>query len=154
MSGDNGALLGEDFGSKRVGPAVTDPERRVAVVLKMIEGKSGRELARAIKAVADEKGCGTIVIGHPAPDEPVPVSHGFSEVIAGIERLTGNLRGMGFTVVLWDESFTTATALNDRRKVGGKGAHRSKWIDSSAATLLLRDYLDHAAKERNYTGNL
>ena len=61
-----GRALGVDFGSRRIGLALSDPTRTVASPSSVLE-RSGDRAAdhRAIKAAADEAEATTIVVGYP-----------------------------------------------------------------------------------------
>ena len=132
-----GTLLCIDYGLKRIGLAISDEDRRLAVGAGWLEDISGRSLARAIKKEADKRGIREIVVG-----EPPEGSREVGEVIKGADRLTGALKKMGFEVVRWDESFSTATALADRKKYGGKSSKPRGWIDEAAAILILQSYIE------------
>ncbi len=132
-----GALLCVDYGLKRVGLAISDEDRRLAVGAGWLEGLSGRSLARAIMNEADKRGIRGIVIG-----EPPEGAREVGEVIDGANRLATALGEKGFEVIRWDESFTTATALADRKKYGGKSSKPRGWIDEAAAILILQSYIE------------
>ena len=135
----NGAILAVDFGLIRVGLAVCDPDRRVAVGAGTLIGVSGRTLARTIKKHADDRNADTIVVGTP----PVGARY-VNEVIKGADKLADALRSMQFSVIRWDEEFTTAKALSDRKTYGGKSNVKRMWVDEAAAILILQDYLEHS----------
>ena len=128
----SGALLGVDFGLKRVGLAFCDGIHKVAVGAGWLEGLSGRSLARAIKAAASQRKIETIIIGKP-PDGAREVE----KVITGVKALAASLSKMGFKVIWQDEDFTTARALADRKKIGGKSSKPKGWVDEAAAILIL-----------------
>jgi len=132
----SGAILAVDFGLKRVGLAVSDPSRRVAVGAGTLIGLSGRTLARTVKKQAEDRNVSTILIGSP-PEGARDVE----EVIEGADNLAKALRKMKFKVLRWDEEFSTAKALSDRKEYGGKSNTKKPWIDEAAAILILQDYL-------------
>ena len=131
-------MLAVDFGLKRVGLAVCDPDRKVAVGAGSLIGLTGRTLARTIKKQAEDRNADTIVVGSP----PVG-ARGVEEVIGGADKLAEALRKMNFSVIRWDEEFTTARALADRKAYGGKTQAGKSWVDEAAAILILQDYLEH-----------
>jgi len=133
----SGALLGVDFGLKRVGLAFSDGIHRVAVGAGWLEGLSGRTLARAIKAAARQRKIETVIIGRP-PEGAREVE----KVIAGVNALAASLSRMGLKVIWQDEDFTTARVLADRKKIGGKSSKPKGWVDEAAAILILQDYID------------
>ena len=133
-----GPILAVDFGLKRVGLAVCDPGRRVAVGAGYLEGISGRKLARAVKAEAIKRDAGTVLIG-----EPPEGARGVEPVIKGADILANALQKWGFNVLRWDESYTTSSVLSTRRQYGGKSKTGKGWIDEASAVLILQSYLDY-----------
>ena len=131
-----GAVLGIDFGLKRVGLANCDAGRHVAVGAGWLEGLSGRALVLRIKAEADKRRARIIVIGCPRTG-----GRDVDKVRRGVSELTAGMESLDFKVVLVDESFTTATALKARKNAGGKSSKPKGWIDEAAAVLILQDYL-------------
>lgn len=132
-------VLGVDYGLKRVGLAVSDPARRVAVGVGVIEGLQGRALARAIVNSASERRVSEIVIGSPSG-----TGRDGGAVKQGADDLAQTLTRMGIKVERWNEDYTTATALSDRKRVGGKRNVRRGWEDEAAAIFILQDFLDHS----------
>lgn len=134
----SGAILGVDYGLRRVGLSICDEKQRLAVGAGWLEGLSGRALARAVKAAAVERNAGLVVIGKPPQG-----ARDAEKVISGVNALVVSLMRMGLKVVKWDENFTTATVLADRKRFGGKSSKRKGWIDEAAAILILQDYIDN-----------
>jgi putative Holliday junction resolvase len=143
-TGDSsGAILAVDYGLKRVGLAVCDPQRRTAVGIGILKGLTGRALARAVEQAAASRQAATVVIGKPSG-----AGHNAQLVTGEAERLADALKRAGFQVVRWDEAYTTATALAERRRIGGKGKPSREWVDEAAAVIILGDYLEHIKKAR------
>src|SRR4030042_2418096 len=66
MTSDNRkAILGIDFGLRRVGMAICPTDSRIAVGAGWIEASNRRDLVRAITAAAREREAREIVIGKP-----------------------------------------------------------------------------------------
>lgn len=132
----SGVLVGVDFGLKRVGLAICDPEGRVAVGGGRIEGLHGGALTLAVVAAARIRGAQGIVVGEPA------LTRGNESVIKGALRLGKALQDEGFEVAIWPESYTTAAAHAARRHYGGVSRTGKGWVDEAAAVVLLQDYLE------------
>ncbi len=133
-----GAILGVDYGLRRVGLSICFDKQRLAVGAGWLEGLSGRTLARAVKAAAVERNAGLIVIGQPPED-----ARDADRVTAGADALTASLKRMGLKVVRWNEDYTTAAVLKERRKYGGKSSKPKGWVDEAAAIFILQDYIDN-----------
>ena len=58
-------VLGIDFGEKRIGLAVSDPDGRVAIPLETLIRKSDREAIERISDIAHREGVERLVVGEP-----------------------------------------------------------------------------------------
>ncbi|MGH2635662.1 MAG: Holliday junction resolvase RuvX [Actinomycetota bacterium] len=138
MSG-RGRVLGLDLGDARIGVAVSDDERRLAVPVGTVRTGAPADL-KAIAALAEEHGATLIVLGH-----PLLLSGEAGERAHHSERFAGALRGLlGIPVELHDERLSTAEADRALRDAGATGRERRRVIDRSAATIILQSWLDAA----------
>ncbi|MFN3820717.1 MAG: RuvX/YqgF family protein [bacterium] len=133
----SGTILAVDVGLKRCGLAISDPQRRVAVGAGSLTIKDFKELAEKITYEAQRRQVTTLLISKPQPFSPSS-----RELSIKIESLAQALRKQTFLVILWNEAFTTAQALRERKFYGGRGKSQKKWVDEAAAVLLLQNYLD------------
>ena len=134
-----GRVLGLDPGTRRIGLAVSDPERRVAVGLATFEPGPGRNLIDHLRAILQAYEVAQIVVGHPLTLRG-EVGGAAKHAAALARRLRRELQ---LPVELWDERLTTAQGMRVLRGSGApKGAR-----DRLAATLLLQSYLDRHAAE-------
>jgi putative Holliday junction resolvase len=121
-------VLAFDFGLKRIGVAVGEPELRTAHPLPAVAG-----LAQIEKLVAQWKPA-RLVVGLPVAERG---EHPFAR---RVERFARQLEGrFRLPVARVDERFSSVEAESRLR-----GAKR-KPIDSVAAQLLLEQYFDEAA---------
>ena len=130
-------MLGLDLGQSRIGVALSDPDRRVAVALGTIRTGAPEDV-KAIAALVKEHGVTQIVVGH-----PLSLSGQSGEAADHAERFAEALRGfLGISVVLHDERLSTVEA--DRRLSGAGMDRRSRRdvIDQAAAVVILQAYLD------------
>ena len=142
-----GRVLGLDWGTSRIGIAVSDESQLIATPLDTLGRRAGRRLpvARFLTLVEREHPVG-LVVGIPVGDD-------------GLEGASGTAaREMGRTLAArcglpleWvDESFTTAEAIRHRREAGSATTRSSRrtqrsgagGIDASAAAELLQRWLD------------
>lgn len=135
-----GQILAVDYGTRRLGVAVSDPEGRYALPLTTLELPQ-RLRAAAVAQLAEERGADTVVVGRPVRAQGED-SHLWPE----IEQFAERLRARGLTVVFEDEAFTTAEAEAQlpRGKASGSSANSK---DALAASILLKQYLDQRAKD-------
>lgn len=132
-----GRVLGLDLGDARIGVAISDPDRRVAVPLGTVRTGAPADL-RAIAALVDENEITLVVVGHPLLMSGVPGSRarhaeGFAEALRAFLKVP---------VLLHDERLSTAEAERKLKDAGANGRERRRTVDRSAATVILQSYLD------------
>jgi putative holliday junction resolvase len=134
-----GRVLGLDLGQSRIGVAISDPERRVAVPIGTIRTGAPGDV-KAIAAIVREEGISQIVLGH-----PISLSGRKGEAADHAERFAQALNDfLHVPVVLRDERFTTIQAERQLGQAGVRGRARREVVDQTAATIILQDYLDSA----------
>ena len=138
-----GRVLGLDVGDRRIGVAVSDPDRRFALPLRSIErdGRGG-ELA-AIAAVVEEDEVEEIVVGLPLSLSGESGAQAQSAT-AFAEALERRLK---LPVHLWDERLSTREAVGrvEGERTGRRHARarqNAADIDALAASIILQAYLD------------
>lgn len=131
-------LLGIDYGSKRIGLAISDPEGRVAVVLETFERKDDRGAARIVARVAAREGVGGLVLG-----EPRRLDGSRGDAARRVARFARRLEGTtGLPVELVDESLTSVEAERRLRQAGVDPGAEPGRVDAVAAQILLQEVLD------------
>jgi putative Holliday junction resolvase len=120
-------ILGIDYGTKRVGIALSDEKRQFALPVSVLPNT--KNLLSEILKVAEDNKCEEIVIGESRnyKGEPNPI---FEEV----ETLKKQLEEKNFKVSLELEFMTSQQA----ERFQGK----TDMSDASAAALILQSYLD------------
>lgn len=149
MTGSNnsGRILGLDVGERRIGVAVTDPDRRFALPLHSIDGRDQRAAIREIAALAKDDEVSELVVG-------LPLSLS-GESGKQAEKSTDFARELeaqlGLPVHLWDERLSTQEAIRrvaEERPQGRERRGRTQRrpeadTDALAASIILQAYLDH-----------
>ncbi len=136
--GEPGRILGIDYGSVRIGLALTDPLRILASGAGTVENDA--RAARRIADLAAAEDVRLIVVGMPyAPDGGKGSTA--KEVDQFIERLRVLVQ---VPIETWDESFTSINAQTVLREGGLRKKQRKERdrVDEMAARLLLQEYLD------------
>ena len=133
-----GRVLALDFGSRRIGVAVSDPLGITAQQLSAIRREGDRKDIEAIAAMAGEYGVDTVVIGLPL----LPAGTEGTQA-AKVRKFALKVQDcLGLPVVPWDERFTTAQAERHLIDAGVRREKRREVRDSLAAALLLQSALD------------
>jgi len=136
--------LGIDYGSKRIGIAVSDPlgmiAQGVAVIGKGPDAESDiREIKRIIKKYG---GVEEIVVGLPKTMGGA-IGEAAEKVLEFVEALKKEFK---INITTWDERLTTAEAERTLISAGLSREKRKKVIDKSAAAGILQTYLDRKRK--------
>ena len=132
-----GRVLGLDLGSVRIGVAISDPERRVAVPLGTVQVGAPHDV-KAIAALVAEHDVSEIVVGL-----PLSMSGGSGPGATAAQEFAGALRGMlGLPVHTQDERLSTVEAERSLRGAGARGREIRRAVDRSAAAVILQAYLD------------
>jgi len=128
-----GRLLAVDWGTRRIGLAVTDPTRTIAQPLATLTRRAGRRFPlRQLRPYLDEFRPVGIIVGLPLTPEGAE-----GEAAAAAREVAGLIaEKTGLPVVLFDERFTTARAA-DADAVGGRVDR-----DQRAAAVLLQTWLE------------
>lgn len=134
------STLGIDFGSRRVGIAVSASDS-IATAHSVIANPGEIEtLAARIIDLAAQLDATTLVLGKPTRVAP-------THLTSKIDQLAVILRAQpGHRVVLWDEDLTSVEAEENLRLQGKRRARIRGDIDKEAARLILQSYLDTAGR--------
>jgi putative holliday junction resolvase len=135
---DRTRLLGVDYGTVRVGLAVSDAERKIASPLATYERRGRERDAAYFRQLAATEEVGQIVVGLPVHND------GREGAKAKEARAFGGMlaAATGLPVVFWDERFTTAEAEDHLWQAGLTHKRRKARRDRVAAQILLQSYLD------------
>jgi putative Holliday junction resolvase len=134
-----GRVLGLDFGSRRIGVAITDSDQTVATGVAMIERGPDRSSDHvAIAGLVKEYDAVRVVVGL-----PVSLSGGNgAAALAVLEEVDQLQQLVGIGVDTIDERFTTAAASSAMRRGGRSARAQRAVIDQAAAAVLLQDWID------------
>jgi putative Holliday junction resolvase len=126
-----------DFGERRVGVAVTDPEGRFALPLTTLERSSDRQVLERLVELAGEEGIEAWVMG-----EPRRLDGTIGAAAERTRRFAAKLEARsGLPVRLVDESLTSREAESRLRAAGIDPRRHPERIDQVAAQILLEQVL-------------
>ena len=131
-------ILGVDFGSKRVGLAISDETGTIALAIGYLDGGGVNTVSRELVRVATDRGAGTIVVGVPVRLDGTASlqTERTLQFIAALEAATT------IPVKHWDERLTTAQAERVLLEGNVRREQRREKRDQLAAQILLQSYLD------------
>ena len=135
--GEPGRVLGLDLGDARIGVAISDGARRIAVPLGTVRTGAPADV-RAIVDLVREHGVTLVVVGH-----PLLLSGRAGERAHHAERFAAALTGLlDVPVFLQDERLSTVEAERALRETGASARDRRRAVDRAAATVILQAWLD------------
>ena len=137
--GEPGRVLGLDLGDARIGVAISDDRRRIAVPLGTVRTGAPTDV-KAIVDLVHGHGVTLVVIGH-----PLHLSGEAGERAHHAERFAEALDAfLDVPVLLQDERLSSIEADRALREAGASGRERRRTLDRSAATVILQAWLDAA----------
>ncbi len=129
-----------DVGGKRIGIALSDPERRLAFPKGFVTLEKALE---EIPLLFNRWDVGTVVVGMPVTlrGEEGPQAVKVREFVSELERAFRE-KGMDLEIVFWGERLSTAQAEAYLREAGYDGRRIRRKVDAASAALILQSYLD------------
>jgi putative pre-16S rRNA nuclease len=137
-----GALIGLDLGTKTIGVAASDPDRRVATGVETIARKNFTTDAARLLALAAERKAAGFVLGLPInmDGSEGPRAQSTRAFARNLARLTE------LPIALWDERLSTAAVERELIAADVSRARRARVIDEHAAIFILQGALDRLAR--------
>ena len=130
--------LGVDYGEKRIGLALSDPDGRVAVTLPTLAREDDAGAVRDIAEIVRREEVELLVVGEPLK---LDGSRGAAaERAARFARKLGAATGVALEMV--DEALTSREARRLLREAGVDPRRHPGRVDALAARLLLQEVLD------------
>jgi len=133
-----GRLAGLDYGTRRIGVAVSTPEQTIASPHETYTRRSLSRDAEYLTQFIRENRIVGVVVG-------LPMHTGGEEGIKAAEAREFGAwvaTTVNRPVAFWDERFTTAVASDLLREAGVPRSKRKARLDKLAAQILLQSYLD------------
>ncbi len=133
------AVLGIDYGSKRMGLAVSDLSCTIATPYKILYRREISADMAELRKIMAEKEIGAIVMGL-----PLQMNGEEGEIAAEVRKFAAILEeNFKFPVLLWDERLSSSAMENFLIKEADLSRKkRAKVLDASAAAYILQGALD------------
>ena len=141
---ERGALIGLDLGTKTIGVAVSDPDRRLATGVETIRRKAFKADAARLVAIATERAAVGFVLGLPInmDGSEGPRAQSTRAFARNFAKLTD------LAIALWDERLSTAAVERELIGMDMSRARRAEVIDEHAAIFILQGALDRLSRAR------
>ena len=135
-------ILGIDYGSSKIGLALSDPLKIIAKPFETIDNISDEKSLKIICSMIDEYLISEIVIGL-----PITLKNSFSKQTSIVEKFIELLKEkLSIKITVVDERLSSIEAKKSLIQQGFKTAHNKKEIDKTAAALFLQSYLNTIEK--------
>jgi putative Holliday junction resolvase len=137
-----GGLIGLDLGSKTIGVASSDPDRKLATGVETIaRTKFAADAARVLALAAERNACG-FVLGLPVnmDGSEGPRAQSTRAFARNFAKLTE------LPIALWDERLSTAAVERGLIEADMRRNKRKEVIDQHAAAYILQGALDRLAR--------
>jgi putative holliday junction resolvase len=133
-----GALIGLDLGTKTIGVAASDPDRRVATGVETVaRTRFSADAGRLLELATERKAAG-FVLGLPInmDGSEGPRAQSTRAFARNMAKLTA------LPIALWDERLSTAAVERELIAADASRAKRKAVIDQHAAIFILQGALD------------
>jgi putative Holliday junction resolvase len=141
-------VLAVDWGERRIGLAVSDPQGVIAIGLDTLEVSGIEQAVLMVSEAAREHEAERIVVGL-----PLLMSGERGTAAQTVERFAALLeRKCGLPVETYDERLTTALSQRRLRETGVRTGHARARVDQGAAIALLESYLMRLAAQARDAG--
>lgn len=133
-----GRILAVDYGTVRIGLALSDPSGFLAQSLDVLRRKSDEDAVAKIATIVDERDVHEVVVGLPlnmngSEGEKATICRRFAQMLES---------ELGKPVHMFDERLTTVAAQRTLIEQDVRRNKRKQVVDAVAATVLLQTYLD------------
>src|SRR5215813_10154665 len=137
-----GTLLGIDLGTKTIGVAASDPDRKLATGVETIARKTFTTDAHRVIALANERSAVGFVLGLPinmdgSEGPRAQSTRAFARNLAKLTELP---------IALWDERLSTVAVERALIAADVSRRKRAAVIDQHAAAFILQGALDRLAR--------
>jgi len=137
-----GSLIGLDLGTKTIGVAVSDPDRKLATGVETIARTAFKADAARLLALAGERSAVGFVLGLPlnmdgSEGPRAQSTRAFARNLAKLTELP---------IAFWDERLSTVAVERELIAADVSRAKRAAVIDQHAAIFILQGALDRLAR--------
>ena len=132
-----GRVLGVDYGSSRVGLALSDPQKIIASPLHTLINNGNDRLKKKLLELIKKKNVEYIVIGL-----PIGLKGQETSQTKIVREFAEEMRSLALPVYFQDERLSSLSAKKSLIEQNVKTGHNKSFIDSTAAAIFLQQFLD------------
>ena len=133
-----GRLLAIDYGEKRLGLAISDPNQIISKPLKTIILSDSQYIYNELEKIISDYEIQKLIIGL-----PIGMDGKNTQQTSKVEAFKENLQNkIGIPIILFDERLSAVSAKKSLISQGIKTGHNKSKIDQTAAAIFLQHFLD------------
>ena len=132
-----GRALGIDFGTKRVGLALSDRSNMIASPYRTLNYVSEKDLITQLETIISKNDIEILVLGLPINMKGEDTAQTMK--VRNFKEILSTLR---IPIVYEDERLSSVSAINSLMLQNVKTGHNKPEIDKTAAAIILQQYLD------------
>ena len=132
-------LMAFDYGERRIGIALSDPEQLITFPFCTIDSRKTPDVVKEIVRIIRDQNVGALIVGNPLNEDGTD-SKKSKEIKKFITMLSNHI---SIPINLWDEYYTTKSAIRLLNQANRRLKKNRDKVDQLAASFLLKDYLEH-----------
>ena len=137
--GNNSRLLGIDPGTKNIGIAICDENKKVATPLKIIQKNKFETLLKEINEIIKENHIKGIIVGNPINMDG---SQGKSSQSA-LDFAKNLSKSIAIPIALWDERLSSEGSFKITKELNTNVSSKIKKLDMNAAAFILQGAINY-----------
>jgi len=136
---NNSRLLGIDPGSKNIGFAICDENKKVATPLKVLQKSKFEVLIKQINQIIKENYIKGIIIGN-----PINMDGTSGKSSQSANDFAKNLsKNITIPITMWDERLSSEGSFKITKELGTNVTNRVNKLDKNAAAFILQGAIDY-----------
>ena len=137
--GNNSRLLGIDPGSRNIGLAICDENKKVATPLEVLQKAKFKVLLEQINQIINENNIKGIIIGN-----PINMDGTSGKSSQSANDFAKNLsKYITIPVAMWDERLSSEGSFKITKELGTNVTNRVNKLDKNAAAFILQGAIDY-----------
>ena len=137
--GNNSRLLGIDPGSRNIGLAICDENKKVATPLKVLQKSKLKVLLEQINQIIKENDIKGIIIGN-----PINMDGTTGKSSQSANDFAKNLsKDITIPIAMWDERLSSEGSFKITKVLGTNVTNRVSKLDKNSAAFILQGAIDY-----------